>query len=192
MLWPIVLPFKIAFWSLVGFVALATVVAPLFRWRVGKTLAISTLLAFIAFIPSCATIMTVLDARRFGVFHYDTYAEVNDFRIERYLPPAARDITLDKFAMGHRAKYTITETELRDYLEQLWLEAEGHSAITREELEDDEAATFDEFSYRFEGLNWTPLEKAFEFHSPVQSDGGGANYFFDPTSNTVYQHAGYW
>ncbi|TWT80527.1 hypothetical protein CA13_19720 [Planctomycetes bacterium CA13] len=192
MLWPIVVPFKIAFWSLTGFVAIVTLTAVVFKWRVGKAFLIAFVLAVVAFVPLCSGIMSIMDAKRFGVFSYDTYAEVKDFRIERYLPTTARDITLDKFAMGHRAKYTITETELRDYLDQLWLEADGPFAIPREELDDDDAATYDEFDYRFEGLNWPPLEKAFEFHSPVQSDGGGANYFFDPTSNTVYQHAGYW
>ncbi|TWU39581.1 hypothetical protein [Novipirellula artificiosorum] len=192
MLWPLVLPFKITFWLLTGFVAIATLAAYVFKRNLGKTFLISSVLACLAFIPVCSGIMSFMDATRFGVFYYDDFAEVKDLRVERYLPPAARVITLDKFAMGHRAKYTISETELRDYLDQLWLETDGRSAIPREELEDGDAATYDEFDYRFEGLDWPPLERAFEFHSPVQRDGGGANYFFDPTSNTVYQQAGYW
>ncbi|QDV67047.1 hypothetical protein Poly24_07380 [Rosistilla carotiformis] len=192
MLWPIVLPFKITFWSLAGLVSLLTLLSPVLKWKRGKTFLIASLLACLAFIPSCAGIMAVLDAQRFGVFSYGTYSEVQDFRIERYLPTSAREITLDKFAMGHRAKYAITKTELTSYLDTLWLKAGRYSAISREELDDGSSVPFDQIAHDFDGLNWPKLSTAIRFYSPIQGDGGGATYYFDPSANIAYHRAGYW
>ncbi len=192
MLWPIVLPFKITFCIVAGFVTAAVLLSPLFKWKLGKTVLVSVFIGLLAFAPICAGIGSILDSRRFGVFHYDTYSEVQDFRIERYLPPKAREITLDKSAMGHRAKYSITFDELTEYLDALWIKSNGRSAVPRDQLNDGEKETSDRFEHRFEGLDWAMPETALHFHSPVQSDGGGADYFFDAKTNTVFQHAGYW
>ncbi len=192
MLWPLVLPLKITFWSLAGLVALVTVVLPIFKWKRRNVLSVSLLVAFVAFIPSCTAVMSIVDARRFGVFHYKAYSEVRDFRIERFLPPKASDITLDKFEMGHRAKYSISEADLRAYLDGLWREYGDLSATPRDELDDGRTVTYDMFGYEFDGLDWPEMESAIEFHSPVEPDGGGATYFFDPESEVVYHRAGYW
>ena len=192
MLWPIVLPFKITFWGLTGFVATVALVSPWFKWRRGKAILVSTLVAFIAFLPVCAGVGAIVDSKRFGVFQYETYAEIRDFRVERYLPPTARDITIDKYAMGYRAKYKTTLVELTAYLDALWAEANDRSAVARAELEDGKLTPRDHYDYSFDGLNWTMPETAIHFHSPVQSDGGGADYYFDSDTETVLQLAGYW
>ena len=137
-------------------------------------------------------LMKFVDARRFGVFEYTSYNEVQDFRIERFLPPTARDITLEKTFMGHRAKYTITETELRKYLDGLWEAYGKKSSIPRSDLKDGEPGTRDEIETVFEGLNWPKMNESVQFHSPVESDGGGATYYFDQTSGVTYQRAAYW
>ncbi|TWU55340.1 hypothetical protein [Rubripirellula reticaptiva] len=192
MLWPIILPLKITLWVLAGFIVTAVVVAPLFKWRRGKVAFVSLLVALLAFIPVCAGIGSVLDSNRFGVFDYETYAEVQDFRIERYLPPEARDITIDKYAMGYRARYTIKLDELAAYLDESWAEADGRSAVPRDQLGDGDSVASERFGYSFDGLDWGVPADALHFHSPVQSDGGGADYYFDPQTNIVLQHAGYW
>lgn len=192
MLWPIVLPFKIAFWSLVGLVLLVTAFSPALHWKRGVTLLASTILACLAFVPSCAGIMAILDTQRFGVFHHDAYDSVDDFRIERYLPTEARNITLDKFAMGHRAKYSISESDFLNYLDRFWSKYSEGSAISREELSIDTRMTEDEFIQNFGDLDWVPLQNAFEYHSPVQRDGGGATYFYDRDAEIAYHRAGYW
>ena len=137
-------------------------------------------------------LMKFVDARRFGVFEYTSYNEVQDFRIERFLPPTARDITLEKTFMGHRAKYTITETELRKYLDGLWEAYGKKSSIPRSDLKDGEPGNRDEIETVFEGLNWPKMNESVQFHSPVESDGGGATYYFDQTSGVTYQRAAYW
>ena len=128
--------------------------------------------------------MSILDAQRFGTFSYDTYSEVQDFRIERYLPTSAREISLDKFAMEHRAKYTITKTELTTYLDALLLKAGKYSAVSREELDEGASVSFDRIAYDFEGLGWPRLSTVMRFHSPIQGDGGGATYYFDPSKTS--------
>jgi hypothetical protein len=135
--------------------------------------------------------MIAVDNHRFGVFEYDVYADVKDFRIERYLPTEARKITLDKFASGHRAKYSITKIELTEYLNGLWDRYGKRSAVSREAQGDGDNATADSYEHVFVDLGW-PLFDAIEFHSPMQGDGGGATYYFDPATNTAYHRAGYW
>jgi len=192
MFWPIILPLKITFWLLVGIVLVGTLVSPVLHWKRHKTFWIASLFACVVFIPSCVGITFVLDARRFGTFQYDTFSAVQDFRIERYLPTSARDITLQKFGAGHRAKYTLTQPELTAYLDALWRKADGYSSMTRDELDDGATLAFAEFAHNFAGLDWPALETVVQFHSPVQANGGGATYYFDVTSNVVYHRAGYW
>ena len=192
MFWPIVLPFKITFWVFVGIVTVLTVLSPAMKWKRGKTFLMTSLLAILAFVPSCTGVMAVVDAQRFGVFHCDSYAEVQDFRIERYLPKSAQKITLDKFASGHRAKYAITQPELVSYLDALWIEAGNRSAISREDLDDGSEVSAEQVARDFEGLDWSAPSTAIKFHSPVESDGGGATYYFDPAANVAYHRAGYW
>lgn len=192
MLWPLVLPFKITFWALLGFVALLTLVSPAFKWDRGRTFFVSALFACVVFFPSCAGIQSVLDAHRFGTFSYDAFHEVDDFRVERYLPTRARNITVEKFPMGHRAKYEITKPELVAYLDDLWRRAGENSATSRDDLDDGSVRSYDQFSHQFDGLNWPVLKTAVELHSPKQNDGGGATYYFDESTNTVYHRAGYW
>ncbi len=120
MLWPFILPIQITLWLLIAVVTTALACAARFRWKLGRTLAWAILIPGIAFIPSCTAIQWVLDAQRFGVFEYETYAEVKDFRVERHLPPAATDITLEKFPNRNRARYKIAESDLRVFLEGQW------------------------------------------------------------------------
>lgn len=191
MIWPIVLPFTITFWILVVIVVLVTAFAPALKWRRGKTFGIIFLLCCLAFIPSCVGIMAVVDAQRFGVFQYESYADLKDFRVERYLPTQARKITLEKFAAGHRAKYSISKLELTEYLDDLWDRFGQHSAFSRDELDDGANISANSYERIFGDLGW-PVFDALEFHSPVQGDGGGATYYFDPETDTEYHRAGYW
>ena len=191
MFWPLVLPVQITFWLVTSIVLLATVFAPALKWKRAKTFGIASLIGCLAFVPSCAGIITILDSQRFGVFEYDAYSDVDDFRIERYLPTAAKNITLEKFASGHRARYSISQLELTDFLDDLWNDHGRFSAISRDELCDGESITADTFQHSFADLGWPPFN-AIEYHSPVQGDGGGATYYFDPSTGTTYHRAGYW
>lgn len=116
MLWPIVLPFAITACVLLTLVF----VAPVVKWRRVPTSIGMTLLSLIAFVPSCTGIMRILDADRFGVIEYASFDNVDDFRVERYLPPPATNITVDKYAQGFRARFTISQSQLDAYLDDVW------------------------------------------------------------------------
>jgi hypothetical protein len=94
--------------------------------------------------------------------------------------------------MGHRAKYSITETELREYIDQLWNKFGRLSAAPRGDSSERETASADEFELWFQGLGWPMPKNAICFSSPTEADGGGATYYFDPDSGTAYHRAGYW
>lgn len=152
MLWPIVLPVQLTFGIMVAMIAISTLLAVAFKWKPIRVFVGSIALAFVAFFPSCTGIMSVLDARRFGVFQYATYGDVRDFRIYRYLPDSARSIILEKTAMGHRARYSISEPEMRDYIDRLWRECGEGSAIARTDLAEGEIVKPDEIEHQFREL----------------------------------------
>ena len=177
MLWPIVLPAQITLAMMTTCVVVVTIIAALLRSKPAVVFWYSSGIAFVAFVPSCAGLMSVLDVRRFGVFQYASYKDVQDFRIERYLPPAATKITLEKTPMGHRAKYTILEANLNAHLDELWNAYGEASASWRDELAEGTPANAEEFEFAFAGLNWPPLRNALSYSSPVEPDGGGATYY---------------
>jgi hypothetical protein len=192
MLWPFVLPLKITFYLMTGLVALLTVCAPIMKWKRATVFAYSTSVACIAFIPSCTGIKELIDAHRFGVFHYESFTEVQDMRIERFLPPKSRDITLEKNAMRHRAKYSLSEPDLKAYLDEQWDKYGEYSASSRDQLRDGESVSAEEFADIFGDLGWPPPRNITQMHSPMEADGGGATYYFEPGSGTVFHRAGYW
>ncbi len=192
MLWPIVLPFQLTVLLLAVTILLGTLVAPFFRLRRATVFGTLFFIALLAFLPAIYAIGTIVDRYRFGIFTYTNYRDVRDFRVERYLPPTATQITIEKTAMGHRARYTITEKQLRDYVNDCWNAYGNKSAVGRAELGDCELVDYEHVSHWFKGLDWPPLTRVRQFHSTVQGDGGGAQYYFDDTTGTVYQYAGYW
>ncbi|HWL09518.1 MAG TPA: hypothetical protein VNQ76_14005 [Planctomicrobium sp.] len=202
MLWPIVLPAEITFWLLVLMVGFLTVRAPVWKWKRGRTFVVSSLFAGLLFVPSCLGIMEIVDRFRFGTFQYASFSDVNDFRVERYLPTTAREITLKKFPMGHQAKYSISESELTQYVDGLWKRFGEHSAISGEEFYQSQThipAEYhrpldgpSQFELKFDGLGWKEPEHLIEMHSPVENDGGGAVYFYDRQTQTAYHRGNYW
>ncbi len=193
MFWPIELPFTIAFWVLAAIVILLTTAAPALKWRRRKTFWLSLLYAVVAFVPSCTGIMLVVDELRFGTFEYATIQDIDDFRARRYLPPAAKDIVMHKQAIGYRARYSISASELQDYLDRLWEQYGEASASKRDERFDRDPVIYQEIqAHLFSDLGWEPLENPVVFSSPTEADGGGATYYFDSNAGVVLQRTGYW
>lgn len=192
MFWPLVLPFQITISLLIALVVLSTALAPLVKWKRGRMFGISLAFGCLAFIPSCMGILAVVDSQRFGTFQFDSALEVNDFRVARFLPEKARNISLKKFPAGHYARYSISKTDLLSYLDAVWDKYGKYSTVPRDRLHQGEPAFAQMIDHEFDGLEWPALENPIQFHSPVESDGGGATYYFDETSDTVYHRAGYW
>src|SRR5690606_33215297 len=131
-------------------------------------------------VPSCTGIMFIVDEFRFGTFEYATIQDIDDFRARRYLPPAARGITMLKQANGYRARYSISAPELHAYLEHLWDRYGEASAVERDQRFSEGSPAYKEVQeFFFSELGWEPLENATVFYSPSEADGGGATYYFD-------------
>lgn len=193
MLWPVVQPFNITLGSFTILIVVLTILAPLFGWKRFKILQITFVIAFVAFVPCCALTMNVLDKTRFGYFEHPTYSEVRDSHVERYLPPAATKIKIDKILNGFRAQYLIREADLLSYLDELWAKYGDRSSISRKHFTDDGAvANKEELGLYFKKYGWTLPEKTIRYYSPVGDNGAGSTYYFDQQTGTVFQHAGYW
>jgi hypothetical protein len=192
MLWPIVLPFQITSLVLLALIVLATLAAPLLKWRRLPTFVGVLVFSLIAFIPSCVGIMNVVDSRRFGVYNYQTFNEVKDFRVERYLPSAARDITVDKYAQGFRARFTITQAELDAYMDEVWNSYGKWSVVKRGEMS--AMALIDRQSHelRFGDLGWDYLDDATEIYGPTAGNGAGFSIWYSPSKRVAYERGGYW
>ncbi|MCJ8331688.1 MAG: hypothetical protein MJH11_17130 [Lentisphaeria bacterium] len=87
---------------------------------------------------------------RFGVFEYQNYEEVNDFRVERYLPKVSKNITLLKTPSGHQAKYEISNNEFHSYLDGLWDKYGERSAVKREDFSFDGTPILDRIDLHLE------------------------------------------
>jgi hypothetical protein len=202
MLWPIILPAEITFWLFAALIGFLTVRAPAWKWRRSRTFSLSLLSALLLFAPSCIGIMSIADTFRFGKFHHASFSNVNDFRVERYLPTAAADITLIKHPSGHLARYSISESDLKNYVDDLWKKFGEYSATPREDLHEhllQNPMNLAEKPWIPGGIErelqwgeWQVPGNSIELHSPVESDGGGATYFYDPATQTAYHRAGYW
>jgi hypothetical protein len=190
MLWPLILPLQITVVLLVVAVAVLTVLAP--RAKRLRTFVLGSLLACALFVPALFGVSAIVDVVRFGTFHYTTAAEVDDFRVNRYLPPAARDITLHKSGPGYCARYTLEEAALRAYLDSFWATYGTKSSMTRDSLHDGQVVGAGDIDSVFRKLDWVVPKEARRWNSPVEDDGGGATYYFDPATSTVLQRAGYW
>ena len=193
MFWMITLPAQITFVLLVACVFFVTARAPAYQWNQNKTFLISSLLSLLAFIPSCAGIMFLVDEVRFGHFEYATYADIKDLRGERHLPRSATAIQMDLQANGYRAQYHISQEDLHAYLDSLWEKSGAHSTVPRQEIADATMLVPEaEIERAFGDLGWKPLQNAVRHRSPISSRGSGSAYFFDPQANIVYQRTNYW
>ncbi len=192
MLWPIVLPFQITACVLLALIVIATLAAPLVKWKRLPTFIGVLVLSLLAFIPSCVGIMNIVDTQRFGVFNYQTFKEVNDFRVERYLPPVARDITVDKYAQGFRARFTIKQAELDAYLDEVWSLYGKRSVVKRGEMSAMRLVDKQSHELRFGDLGWAYLDDATEIYGPTAGNGAGFSVWYSPSTGIAYQRGGYW
>ncbi|MEM8670886.1 MAG: hypothetical protein AAGG48_25385 [Planctomycetota bacterium] len=192
MLWPIVLPFKLTAVALLTLTLLATVVAAISGRRSGRTFLIFTFVSLIAFVPVCVMITSIMDRYRFGTFQYASFEQVDDFRVERYLPPVAREITVNKQAQGFRAKFRIGQSELDEYLDKAWAQYGDQSVAERGQLPPFDSIDPELHKLLFGDLGWPPLSDAKELHGPIAGNGAGFTVWYSPKTGIAYQSGCYW
>ncbi len=190
---PILLPFFLTIVLMAALVAAATFCAPRLKMRREAAFNLATLLALVAFIPACAGIGFAVDKFRFGTFAYAKFEDVNDYRVEQFLPPAARDITVHKYASGFVAKYRIAEPELRAFLDELWAKHGDQSDLKRSDFATD--STLDEqlHAVHFGREHGRPFVPGMKHHqSPVAPTGAGCTLWYSAAEGIAYSRATYW
>ena len=193
MFWPVVLPFQITCCVLFIAVIVLAVYGSPESWSRTKAYLVYSVVALVAFVPSCSGIMMAVDAFRFGDFSYASYDDIRDFRSQRYLPELATDIQMRNYSSGYVARYKLSSDEFNLYLDKLWEKYGEDSALERGELFDEGEPVEPGLFYRtFDGLGWDCPANGIVHHSPTESDGGGAKYFVDSDSGLVYQRTGFW
>ena len=191
MLWPLILPLKITFWGLLACVAAATALASRFGRKRSRVFVWSALLAVFAFLPALIGVGFVVDAFRFGTFHYDDYAQVNDFRIYRYLPEGATDITLKKAGGGFQAKFSMSRPELEAWIDEQWRLYGDRSEVAREKANSLWNGQ-DGFVREFRGFAEPLPSDVVEYGGPVAPNGAGFTIWYDAAQGVAYESAGYW
>lgn len=192
MFWYLVLPVKITFWFLVGLVLVVTVLSPLVRLKRTRAIAWSLGIAFLGFVPSCSLITAALDANRFGVFNYPDFQSVNDSRVEQYLPPAARNILVDKYVSGFDARFGITPAELEAFMDDCWEKYGKHSTLERVKPGPEPKLDPETFKLWFGHLNWPAPKDAVKYNGPRAPNGAGFDLWYSVTDGVAFQRAGYW
>lgn len=190
MFWPLFLPSFITFAILVGAVLLVMWQAP--RWRIAPSSVLfwGTLCGVLAFVPSCAIVMGLVDRVRFGVFDYVSFADISDSRVERYLPPAATQITVEKRQSGFRARFRISENDLNTYLDADWKSRGNTSPIPYDQARPapDTTGSHEIFS----DLNWPPMVEVVRYQGPLAPNGAGFTIWYSSPSGIAYERASYW
>lgn len=192
MFWTIVLPFQITAWIFAGAMVVVIATSPQGLKKLVARCFIASLIALVAFVPSCMVVATIVDLQRFGEFHYADPSEVHDVYVKPDLPTGARDITVHKYASEHRAKYNVSHVDLLKHLDMRWQNSGEYSAHARSEMPDGMKVDANSVNQEFRDLSWPPLQDPIEFHSPAGHDGSGTTYYFEESTQTVYHRAGYW
>ena len=194
MFWPLILPAKIAFWGLLAGIVAATAFAPRFAIKRSRAFFWSTVLSVLAFAPAWIGIQFAVDAFRFGTFHHDSYEQVNDFRVYRYLPEGVTDVTLKKPAHGNgfKAKFSLGREELESWIDEQWALYGNKSESPRAEVDSRRAVQAGEFAREFSDFAEALPNDAVEYAGPVAANGAGFTIWYSEEQGVGYEDAGYW
>lgn len=192
MLWPFVLPLQITFSMALVLLLTMPLLAKARGKKPGRALAWCLLAVIILFVPSCAAIKWSLDTTRFGVFRYPDFAAVKDFRVERYLPPAAREIVVDKYPQGFVTRFKIERDQLDRWFDRFWEEFGDRSATRRGEVVVAMDSPPEEFDNRL-GLETVPYSGSWtEYVGPMAANGTGFELWYNDEAAIAYQRGSYW
>lgn len=193
MFWTLTTPVTVTVCGLIVCIVAATLLAPRFAVKRSKAFALSIVLGALAFIPSCMGINAAIAPFRFGVFQCDGYDDVNDWRVYRYLPQGATDITLEKPAHGNgfRAKFTMSQSELEAWIDKQWVLYGDQSEVSRAEA-NSLWGGFDRFMEEFSGFAEPLPTDAVQYGGPYAPNGAGFTIWYSPEQGVGYQRAGYW
>ena len=93
---------------------------------------------------------------------------------------------------GFRAKYEIEERELEFFLGVIWERFETKTGIEREHSIVSIPFSSERMKSRFESLDWAMPENIKIYAGPRWPNGGGATFYVDLDTGTVFQTASLW
>lgn len=195
MFWPLVLPATIAFWGLLTCVVVATALAPRFKFGRLTAFVLSSLVAWIAFVPAMIALKAAMDPFRFGRFHYASYGDVDDWRVYRYLPEGVTNVTLEKPAHGNgfRAKFSIAQAELESWVDEQWRRyGAASSEFPRSAIDKRRLVGEEELSHEFDDFGEPLPSDAVEYGGPVAPNGAGFTIWYNAEQGVGFERAGYW
>lgn len=113
--------------------------------------------------------------------------------MKRCLLPAARDITLHRERAGPFARYTVSEEEFHNLLNNRWEAEKDNSAHQRDEMHGEgEPANREQLAKRFEPLGWKRPSNAIRYYGPSKGSGAMTTCYFDKEAGVAYHDTGYW
>lgn len=179
MFWPLVLPFQITVVLMIALLFGAIWLGIRKKWHSSSTTIAAFCLPPLMFIPSCVGTSYIVDYFRFGTFQYADFESIQDFRIERYMPPSATDITVFKHfsGNGYRARFTITQQDFDAWHNGMWERHGEHSVMKLPEDDGTVASDPGSFQRWFGEFNWSLPRDSVEYQGPVA--GNGAHYTID-------------
>ncbi|MBX7258258.1 MAG: hypothetical protein K1Y02_17985 [Candidatus Hydrogenedentes bacterium] len=190
MLWPLVLPAKITFWLLLVVLIVSTIAVQRYYKKGMRALTIGTGICILLFIPCCIGVQTIIDPYRFGVFTYPDFLSVKDFRVERYLPDTATNITIDKYPEGFCAKFSISKQNLDEFFERQWSERGKEAKNPRESPKPNDELEF--VNRQIASLGWKAPDGSIGYRGPRASNGAGFTLMYNEPEGIAYELAGYW
>ncbi len=193
MLWPLILPFQITVALMIALLIAVLWFGARRKWRSGRKISAAVLLPLLLFVPSCVATSYVVDHYRFGMFHYDNFDSIHDFRVERYMPPAATDISVYKHphGNGYRARFTISEADFDAWHTSFW-EKYAEYAINSRDDDNRAPSSSRQFDQWFGEFNWSMPGDCVQYHSPVAGNGAHYTVQYSPDRQQAFLNSCYW
>jgi hypothetical protein len=194
MLWPLVLPSQITVALMIALIIGLFWFGRRRNWQARRSAIAAICLPPLLFIPSCVATTYVVDFFRFGTFHYPDYGAIDDFRVKRYMPPAATDITVFKHysGNGYRARFTISQQDFDAWHDEFWNKYGEYSNMDRPEDDGKAASDPAEFHQWFGDFDWVLPADAVNYQSPVAGDGAHYDVEYSPAQQLAFLTSCYW
>ena len=186
MFWPLILPAQITAAIVLLLATILYIVASRKKWK-WQGLVIGAVALVVSAVPIFMVTMSIADRFRFGEFSYAKFDDINDFRVERYMPEAATDITVFTRSNGYRGKFSIGREDLETWHSQFW---EEHGAGKKPSGQ----ASFakNAFGQCFGKSGWVPPDDLVEFASPAAGNGAYYVIWHSDSEGTGYITGCYW
>ncbi len=94
--------------------------------------------------------------------------------------------------MGYRARFTITQAELDQWLDGVWTQFSQDSIVRRRDDNLKQKVGREFTGTIFEGLDWKIPDDLIEYEGPVAANGAGFTIWYDAQTQAAFQRAGYW